>query len=47
MKPNPDTIAAIATSGGKGGIGIIKISGLNAFIRNQRPIPARYIQTKG
>ena len=31
MKPNPDTIAAIATSGGKGGIGIIKISGLNAF----------------
>jgi tRNA modification GTPase len=31
MTPNSDTIAAIATSGGKGGIGIIKISGLNAF----------------
>ena len=31
MTPNPDTIAAIATSGGKGGIGIVKISGLNAF----------------
>lgn len=31
MKPSPDTIAAIATSGGKGGIGIVKISGLNAF----------------
>ncbi|MEJ2730172.1 MAG: tRNA uridine-5-carboxymethylaminomethyl(34) synthesis GTPase MnmE [Deltaproteobacteria bacterium] len=31
MTPYPDTIAAIATSGGKGGIGIIKISGLNAF----------------
>ena len=31
MTANPDTIAAIATSGGKGGIGIVKISGLNAF----------------
>ncbi|MGD9280682.1 MAG: tRNA uridine-5-carboxymethylaminomethyl(34) synthesis GTPase MnmE [Desulfobacterales bacterium] len=31
MTPNPDTIAAIATSGGKGGIGIVKISGSNAF----------------
>jgi tRNA modification GTPase len=31
MTPNPDTIAAIATTGGKGGIGIVKISGLNAF----------------
>jgi tRNA modification GTPase len=31
MKPDSDTIAAIATSGGKGGIGIVKISGLNAF----------------
>jgi tRNA modification GTPase len=31
MTPNSDTIAAIATSGGKGGIGIVKISGLNAF----------------
>ena len=31
MTHNPDTIAAIATSGGKGGIGIVKISGLNAF----------------
>ena len=31
MTPNSDTIAAIATSGGKAGIGIVKISGLNAF----------------
>jgi tRNA modification GTPase len=31
MTPNSDTIAAIATSGGKGGIGIVKISGANAF----------------
>jgi tRNA modification GTPase len=31
MTANPDTIAAIATSGGKGGIGIVKISGLNSF----------------
>jgi tRNA modification GTPase len=31
MTPNSDTIAAIATSGGKGGVGIVKISGLNAF----------------
>jgi len=31
MTANSDTIAAIATSGGKGGIGIVKISGLNAF----------------
>jgi len=31
MIPNSDTIAAIATSGGKGGIGIVKISGGNAF----------------
>jgi tRNA modification GTPase len=31
MTPKPDTIAAIATSGGKGGIGIVKISGANAF----------------
>ena len=31
MTPNSDTITAIATSGGKGGIGIVKISGLNAF----------------
>ena len=31
MKTNSDTIAAIATSGGKGGIGIVKISGANAF----------------
>ena len=31
MIPNSDTIAAIATPGGKGGIGIVKISGANAF----------------
>ena len=31
MTPNSDTIAAIATSGGKGGIGIVKISGAKAF----------------
>ena len=31
MTPKSDTIAAIATSGGKGGIGIVKISGANAF----------------
>jgi tRNA modification GTPase len=31
MKANSDTIAAIATPGGKGGIGIVKISGTNAF----------------
>ncbi len=31
MTPNPDTIAAIATPGGKGGIGIVKISGPSAF----------------
>ncbi len=31
MTAIPDTIAAIATSGGKGGIGLVKISGLNAF----------------
>jgi tRNA modification GTPase len=31
MTANSDTIAAIATPGGKGGIGIVKISGVNAF----------------
>jgi tRNA modification GTPase len=31
MTAIPDTIAAIATSGGKGGIGLVKISGQNAF----------------
>ncbi len=31
MTAIPDTIAAIATSGGKGGIGLVKISGLNSF----------------
>lgn len=31
MKTNPDTIAAIATPGGRGGIGIIKISGSRAI----------------
>jgi len=31
MTATPDTIAAIATSGGKGGIGLVKISGLKAF----------------
>ena len=31
MKIKPDTIAAIATPGGRGGIGIIKISGPRAF----------------
>jgi tRNA modification GTPase len=44
MTPNSDTIAAIATSGGKGGIGIVKISGLNAFAVAEaifRPIDRR------
>jgi tRNA modification GTPase len=31
MTLDPDTIAAIATPGGRGGIGIIKISGLRSF----------------
>jgi tRNA modification GTPase len=31
MTPNSDTIAAIASSGGSGGIGIVKISGSKAF----------------
>ena len=31
MELEQDTIAAIATPGGRGGIGIIKISGLNSF----------------
>jgi tRNA modification GTPase len=31
MTREPDTIAAIATPGGRGGIGIIKISGLQSF----------------
>ena len=44
MTPNSDTIAAIATGGRKGGIGIVKISGLNAFaVANAifRPIDRR------
>ena len=31
MTPDQDTIAAIATPSGRGGIGIIKISGLKSF----------------
>ena len=31
MEENPDTIAAIATPSGRGGIGIIKISGKRSF----------------
>jgi tRNA modification GTPase len=45
MTPNSDTIAAIATSGGKGGIGIVKISGINSFAVAKaifRPVDRRH-----
>ena len=57
MTAIPDTIAAIATSGGKGGIGLVKISGQNALAlanaifrpieRHQNPNTASFSLQKG